>query len=76
MVLIRYRVNEGCDSALLVVEAEVGCSDYRAIAVTLEQVGQDAYEVARLLRLDGDQNLVLQEQGNRLNISGRVTGRR
>ena len=61
VVLVRHRVEQRRDTAALVVEAKISRGDHRAVAVAFEQVGEDADEVARLLRLGGDENLILEK---------------
>ena len=61
VVPVRHRVEQRGDAAPVVVEAEVGGGDQRAVGVALEQVGEDADQVAGLLRLGGDQHLVFEE---------------
>jgi len=57
-LLVGHRVDQGGDTALLVIEAEVGGGEDRVlVALPLEQIGEDADEVTGLLGAGGDQDL-------------------
>src|SRR5262245_10527213 len=62
MMLVRDGVEERGDATLVIVKAEVGGREERRIVpAALENVGEDTDEVARLLRVRRDEDLVLEE---------------
>ena len=60
-MLVRHRVEQRHDTAVVVVEPKVRRRDDGAVGVALEQMREDAYEVARFLRLRGHEDLILQQ---------------
>ena len=59
-MLIGDGIQERRDAAGLVVEAEVSRGEHRhGCSAALEEVGQDSDQVTRLLRVGGDEDLVL-----------------
>ena len=62
VVLVGDGVEQRADAGRVVVEPEVrGGEDRRALATALEEVGEDADQVARFLRVGGDQHLIFEQ---------------